>query len=89
MKTSKKSHKAKVRDALLSGARLTNYGAFRQIGTVDFRKIISELRKTMTIKDEWATNKRNVKFKVYYCDEQDITRKVHATRMGFQKDTRA
>lgn len=86
MKPSKNSHKTQIKNALLSGARLTNYIAFVHYGTVDFRKIISDLRKIMFIKDEWKTDIDGSRYKIYFIDEPDTTKKVQKTRANYTQN---
>lgn len=66
-----KSPKLLIRAAFERGDRLTTYTG-NQIGhTVDFRKIVSELRdEGFIIKDYWEKVPDGRKYKVYYHEKQ-------------------
>lgn len=65
--TDNKSPKLLIRQAFERGERLTTFTG-NQIGhTVDFRKVVSELRdEGFLIKDCWEKASDGRKFKVYY-----------------------
>lgn len=60
------THKALVKAAFERGERLTTHTGNKIGETVDFRKIVSVLRREgMEIKDHWTKNDK-ARFKVYY-----------------------
>ena len=69
--TDNKSPKLLIRQAFERGERLTTFTG-NQIGhTVDFRKVVSELRdEGLPIKDYWEKASDGRKFKVYYLEMQ-------------------
>ena len=68
--TDNKSPKLLIRQAFERGERLTTFTG-NQIGhTVDFRKVVSELRdEGFLIKDYWEKASDGRKFKVYYHED--------------------
>lgn len=69
--TSKPSPRSLIRQAFQRGEHLTTLTG-NQVGhTVDFRKVVSELRdEGLPIKDYWEKASDGRKFKVYYLEMQ-------------------
>ncbi len=56
-----------IKQAFLSGRRLTSCVAAREFLTGDLRKYVSNLRREgLTIKDEWKTSKNGKRYKEYF-----------------------